>query len=840
MDKWYQAVAVSNSNNKIENKEINKNENEKIKTNIDKNKIKNNSLSSPLSRCANKKMNNQTKDKLLAQVLLQPNNRHVNEIKIENNFLKFEKLLKCSKIQEKKTKKKDFINYGERIIVQNVSGKRKKSDFPTNFITENSVSKKNTKINSKPCSKKNRNNQISFEGSFGPENVLFNGKDTSYVDFLSSVNLIRENIVKGTKAARTEGHPSTDIIGNMKSRREESEDESEYVGEDKGGVEDRKSDYDSDSLSPYTHNTRNFDHSDADNINKSGISDPESLNNSIRDVLVNSYNASLHDSMIDTYDVFNTVRTAESLKHRSKNTAGVTVSYLVPPVSTSTSIPIPLTAASHNHSHNQRNQDMAIEEENNNVDGDEEEEEEEEEEGIIEREREIVIGRAGTKTQSESVIGAYEKPDSKGEAKPSLTSVTETKTKTQMETVTGMGTGTVTKIGIGMGTGRGMGSGMGRGEEEEEGLLNAERSAEDWIAWARRGARLPLSDSVNNITNTNNLTSTATSMPNKSENEFQDLGSKVEIRGNVFYHEDFLPVFSTKVIESSRNVDDIEYDYVDEEKMQETTNDNDDNRNEKEFRHKNEIKEQINEICDNDNNNYHYDNNKKSDDRHNKFEVESDRYKEVGIENEIENDNKEENEEEDEDDLLVYDMPQCYDDYYEYNRVLDNNNNNNNNNNQTYYLDPITLNDNDVTQSYNAKEFSEDTKFENKTITEMNIYTELDETGPYAMSSEPYNFLHGIRKNRNSSISYAKDDNDEKDFYHVVDKVRGKVKVGKYNDKEESYYLSKGIAFPSRGTRTNSRIKIKSAESSDLSDYHGPSAAILQSYMEDIYKQSSN
>ena len=103
MDKWYEAVTVSNSNNKIENKAINKNKNiiEKMITNIDKNKVKNNSLSSPLSRSANKKMNTQTKDKLLAQAL-EPNSRYENKIKIENNFLKFEKLLKLSPIEKKK------------------------------------------------------------------------------------------------------------------------------------------------------------------------------------------------------------------------------------------------------------------------------------------------------------------------------------------------------------------------------------------------------------------------------------------------------------------------------------------------------------------------------------------------------------------------------------------------------------------------------------------------------------------------------------------------------------------------------------------------------------------
>ena len=786
VDKWYEAVSNSNNNigNKEMNKDKNKNKNEKMMINIDRNKIKNNSLSSPLSRSANKKMNNQTKDKLLAHAL-EPNSHNENKIKIENNFLKFEKLLKCSTIEEKKIKKKDLNTYGERKIVQKVSGKKMVSDFRTNFITENITSKKNTRINSKPCSKKNRNSQISFESSFGPKNVLFNGKDTSYVEFLSSVNLIRENIVKGTKAARTEIHPSTDTIGNMELHREERE------GEE--GVEERKSDYDSDSLSPNTHNMRNFEYSDVD-ISKSGISDPESLNNSIRDVLINSYNASLHDSMIDTYDVFNTVRTAESLKQRSDDT-GITVSYSVPP----TSIPVPVPMAATSHSHHQRNQNVAIKEYK----------EEQEEEGIAEREgeREKEVRRDGTKTQSESVIGTYEKSESTSTSTSTSTPISVTKTKTQMET--------------GMGTRTGMETGRGRGRGVEEIFIKAERSSEDWIAWARQGARLPLSDSINNIINTNNLTSTATStsMQNKSEDQYQDLGSEVGIKGNVFYQEDFLPVFSTKVIESSRNINEIEYDYVGEEKMQGTTNGHNDNKKDDEISVENESGEQINNINNNDNynndNNYH----KKSDNKKNKLEVENNRYKVV--------------ENEDEDDLLVYDMPQYYDDYYEYNRVLDNNN--------TYYENPITVNDNDTTQSYNAKEYNEeDRQFETKTKTEMNIYTELDETDPYTVSSEPYNFEHGIRRTHNSSVRYEKDYDDGKDFYRAADKVRGKVKVGKHKDKEENYYSNKGIAFPSRGTRTYSRIKIKSAESSDLSDYHGPSAAILESYMKGIYKQSYN
>ena len=770
-----------------------KNKNEKIMTNIDKNKIKSNSLSSPLSRSATKRMNNQTEDKLLAHAL-EPNSQYENKIKIE-------KLLKSSTIEEKKIKKKHLIDYGERKIIHIVGGKKKKCDFPANFITENSTSKKNKRINSKPCSKKNRNSQISFESSIGPENVLFNGKDTSYVEFLSSVNLIRENIVRGTKAARTEIHPRTDTIENIELHGEVSESEGE------GGVEERKSDNDSDSLSPNTHNMRNFDYSDVD-INKSGISDPECLNNSIRDVLINSYNASLHDSMIDTYDIFNTVRTAEYLKYRSNET-GVTVSYSVPSISTSTSIPVHMTATS--HSHNLRNQNIAIGEY-----------EEEQEGGIVEREKEK--GSAGVRTQSPSVIGAYEKSESIQTLAPAHTSATLTKTRTQtetgmgtgigMETVTGMGTVTVTGTGIETGRGRGMGV--------DEGFMKAERSSEDWIAWARRGARLPLSDSVNTIINTNNLTSTSTStsMQNKSEKEFQDPGSEVGIKGNVFYHEDFLPVFSTKVIESSRNINRIEYDNVSGGKIQGTINNNyNDNNdtNDDKINEKNEKREQINKMSVNNNNdnNHYYDNNKKIDKKND--EVENNRHKEV--------------ENEDEDDLLVYDMPQYYDDYYEYNRVLDNN--------KTYYSDPITVNDNDTTQSYNAKEYNEeDTQF--KTKTEMNIYTELDETDPYTVSSEPYNFVHGIRKTENSSVSYAKDYEDGDEFYRVVDKVRGKVKVGKHTDKEDSYSSNKGIAFPLRGTRTDSRIKIKNTESSDLSDYHGPSAAILESYMKDIYEQSSN
>lgn len=700
VDKWLEAVNESKNKIEIKNKTAGK-------MNIERKRIKHNSLSSPLSRGANAKMNNQTKNKLLAHDL-GPDSLSENKKKIENNFLQFEKLLKCSTIEEKRIKKKDLTTYGEKKIVRTVSNKKRCNDFPTHFITEINPAMNiftRTKTNSKPRSKTNRKYQISFECSAGSENVLLNGRDTSYEEFRNSVNLLRENIVKGTKAARTDTRHRTDTTGNMLLTREGQ------LGEGRGD-EERKNDNDAESHSA---SQRSFAYMDADiDLTRSGISGPESVNYSLRDMLVDSYNTSLHDSMIDTYDAYSSVRTAESSNFKKSNNAGVTMSYLVPPTSTSTSFPI--TTSSQVRIHTDEGRDGEAEEESNKEGG--------------------------------------------GESVSNTQSITVSSTKTE--------------------TGKGVAGGMG----VKERYGKAERSPADWMAWARRGSRMPLSESIAEIISTN----TYLKAHPKGENTPDDSGSKAGIQDHVSYHEDFLPVFSTKVIDFNNIIYQTECDDIDKEKEVPQANEN---------------------KCDGE------------DDAHEKDDFRTKEYEYEEGENR-DNDNKND---EDEDDMLVYDMPQYYDDYYASSRVMENN---------TDYLNSFSLRNDNTAQLLNPKEYNQETPFE--TVTEMNIYTESDERDPYAMSSEPYKFLHGIRNKDVSSSSHENYNYEREDSNRVAGKAEGKVV---HRGREESYLLNKGIAFPLRGPGTDSGTGIGNAESSDLSGYRGPSAAILESYMKDVYRQSS-
>ena len=718
VDKWLEGV--SESKNKIEIKDKTTS---KIKS--EKKKIKHNSLSSPLSRGASARMNIQTKNKLLAHGF-GPDSLLENKKKIENNFLQFEKLLKCSTIEEKRTKKKNLTSYGEKKIIRKVSNKKQCDDFPSDFISEINPAMNifmNTKMNSKPRSKKNRNSQISFECSAVSENVLFNGRDTSYEEFRNSVNLLRENIVKGTKAARTNAGHCTDTTGYIDLTREGE------LGEGKG-VKERKSDCDGESHSASSQ--RSFSHSDMDTDmdltrSRGGISGPESVSYSLRDMLVDSYNTSLHDSMIDTYDAYSSVCTADSLNFKKDNHAGVTMSYLVPPSSTFSSNPITMSNQVRIHS-----------DEGSYRDGEAEEEEEE---------------------------------DSKREGGGERVCNTQSKAISSTKTETGRG------------------AGMGMGVKERYG--KAERSPADWMAWARQGSRMPLSESIAEIISTN----TYLKAHPKGENDPEDSGPKAGIQETVSYHEDFLPVFSTKVIDSYNIRNQTECDDVDkEEKVRQTITDNKD----------------------------------ENDGDGDAFEDDYSRTKEYKYE-EGEKDNRDNdndnNNDEDEDDMLVYDMPQYYDDYYASSRVVERN---------TDYLNSISLRIDSTAQLLNPKEYNQETSFE--TVTEMNIYTESDERDPYA-TSEPYKFLHGIRNNDASSSSNENDNYEGEDSYRFAGTAEGKVV---HRGREESYLLNKGIAFPLRGPRTDSGTGIGNAELSDLSGYRGPSAAILESYMKDVHRQSSH
>ena len=713
VDKWLEAVSESKNKIEIKNKTMSK-------MNIERKKIKHDSLSSPLSRGASAKMNIQTKNKLLAHGL-GSDSLLENKKKIGNNFLQFEKLLKCSTIEEKRTKKKDLTSYGEKKIIRKVSNKKQFNDFTSDFISEINPTMNiftNTKMNSKSRSKKNRSSQISLGRSAGSENVHFNGRDTSYEEFRNSVNLLRDNIVKGTKAARTDTGHRTDTTGYMDLTREGE------VGEGKG-VEERKSDCDGESHSAPSQ--RSFSHSDTDmdlNRSRGGISGPESVNYSLRDMLMDSYNTSLHDSMIDTYDAYSSVCTAESLNFKNSH-AGVTMSYLVPPSSTFTSIPITMS-----------NQVRIRSEEGSYRDVEAEAEE------VSNRER---GGERVSNTQSKTV------------------SSTETET--------------------------GKGPGAGIGVKERYG--KAERSPADWMAWARRGSRMPLSESIAEIVSTN----TYLKAHPKGENDPEDSGSKAEIQDTVSYHEDFLPVFSTKVIDSHHTINQTECDNIDEEEEE-------------------EVRQAI--IANKDENDGEED--ALEDDN---FKTKEDKYEK---EEEEEKEEKNHDNDNDEDDMLVYDMPQYYDDYYASSRVMENN---------IDYLNSFSLRNDNTAQLLNPKEYNQETPFE--TVTEMNIYTESDERDPYAMSSEPYKFLHGIRNKDVSSSGNENENYEGDDSYRIAGKAEGKVV---HRGREESYLLNKGIAFPLRGPRTDSETEIGNAELSDLSGYRGPSAAIPESYMKGVRRQS--
>jgi hypothetical protein len=701
--KWLEAVSESKNKIEIKNKTMSK-------MNVERKKITHNSLSSPLSKGASARINIQTKNRLLAHGL-GPDSLLENKKKIENNFLQFEKLLKCSTIEEKRKKKKDLTSYGEKKIIRKVSSKKQCDDFPSDFISEINPTMNiftNTRMNSKPRSKKNRRSEISFECSPVSENVLFNGRDTSYEEFRNSVNLLRENIVKGTKAARTDTGHRTDTTGYMDLTGEGE------LGEGKG-VEERKNDYDGESHSAPSQ--RSFSHSDTDmdlTRSRGGISGPESVNYSLRDILVDSYNTSLHDSMIDTYDAYSSVCTAESLNFRKNNNAGVTMSYLVPPTSTFTSIPVTMSNQVRIHS-----------DEGSYRDGEAEEEEESNREGGGER-----------------------------------VCNTQSKTVSSSKTETGKGMGVKERYG------------------------KAERSPADWMAWARRGSRMPLSESIAEIISTN----TYLKAHPKGENDPDDSGSKAGIQDTVSYHEDFLPVFSTKVIDFQNTITQTECDDIDKEE---------------------EVRQAI--IANKDEN---------KDDGE---EGEQDAFEDDKYEEEEEGENHDNDE--DEDDMLVYDMPQYYDDYYASSRVMENN---------TDYLNSFSLRNDNTAQLLNPKEYNQETPFE--TVTEMNIYTESDERDPYA-TSEPYKFLHGIRNKDVSSSGNENENYEGEDSYRAAGKAEGKVV---HRGREESHLLNKGIAFPLRGPRTDSGAGIGNAELSDLSGYRGPSAAILESYMKDVYRQSSH
>jgi hypothetical protein len=710
VDKWLEAVSESKNKIEMKNKSMSK-------VNVEKNKMKHNSLSSHLSRGASAKMNIQTKHKLLAHGV-GPDSLLENKKKIESSFLQFEKLLKCSTIEEKRTKKKDLTSYGEKKTIRKVSNKKQCDGYPSDFISENNPAAMNiftnTKMNSKPRAKKNRSSQISFECSARSENVLFNGRDTSYEEFRNSVNLLRENIVKGTKAARTDTGHRTDTAGYMDLTREGE------FGEGRG-VEEIKNDCDGESHSASSQ--RGFSHSDTDmdlTRSRGGIRGPESANNSLRDMLVDSYNSSLHDSMIDTYDAYSSVCTAESLNFNKNNNAGVTMSYLVPPTSTFTSIPLAMSNQVRIHSDEGSYRDGEAEEESKREGG----------------------GERVSNTQSKAVSS----------------------TKTE--------------------AGKGAGAGMG----VKESYGKAERSPADWMAWARRGSRMPLSESIAEIISTNTYlkahpkgenesesiaeiisTNTYLKAHPKGENDPEDSGSKAGIQDTVSYHEDFLPVFSTKVIDFHNTINQTECDDIDKEE---------------------EVRQTI-IVNENENDG--------EEDEEGAYEDDNFRTKEYKYEEE---ENRDNDNDEDEDDMLVYDMPQYYDDYYASSRVMENN---------TDYLNSFSRRNDNTAQLLNPKEYSQETPFE--AVTEMNIYTESDERDPYAMSSEPYKFLHGIRNKDFSSSSNEIENYEGEDSYRIAGKAERKVV---HRGREESNLFNKGIAFPLRGPGTDSGTRISNAELSDL------------------------
>ena len=706
VDKWLEAVSESKNKIEIKNKTASN-------INIERNRIKH-SLSSPLSRGASSKMNTQTKNKLLAHDL-GPDSITENKKKIENNFFQLEKLLKCSTIEEKRSKKKDLTSYGEKKIARKVSSKKRCNDFPTRFIAEINPAMNiftRTKMNSKPRSKTDRSGQISLECSAGSENILFNGRDTSYEEFRNSVNLLRENIVKGTKAARTGTRNRTDTTGNMLLTTEGE------LGEGKGD-EERKNDNDGESHCAVSQ--RGFTCMDTGmDLTRSGISGPEFVNYSLRDMLVDSYNTSLHDSMIDTYDAYSSACAAESSNFKKNNHAGVTMSYLVPPTSTFTSIPTTTSSQVRIHADEGSYRDGEAAEESNRGGG----------------------GDSVSNTQSKAV--------------------SSTKTET--------GTG----VAVGMGV--------------KERYGKEERSPADWMAWARRGSRMPLSESIAEIISTN----TYLEAHPKSENTPEDSGSKAGIQDDVSYHEDFLPVFTTTVIDSNGIINQSECDDIDKE---------------------DEVRQAM--IA----------NENKDDGGEGAYENDDFRTKEYEYE-EVENRDNVNDNDEDEDDMLVYDMPQYYDDYYASNRVTENN---------TDYLNSFSLRNDNTAQLLKPKEYNQETPLE--TVPEMNIYTEPDERDPYAMSSEPYKFLHGIRNKDVSSSSNENVNYEREESNRVAGKAEGNVV---HRGREENYLLNKGIAFPLRGPGTDSGTGIGNAELSDLSGYLGPSAAILESYMKDVYRLSSH